>query len=128
MREQLQVPQVLVKWSGCDIAEARWEDKEEIQEIYPNINLEHKVVFKGESNVMSPNNEIAYVAGELVKTGGSGQRGGQLESEFVTKMKMKDLRRSNQDRVTKSWLRDFVWGLVYEGKGKEVLGMLYVVY
>ena len=47
------IPRVLIQWKGCSTTETTWEDVAEIQASYPQFNLEDKVPFKGEGNVMN---------------------------------------------------------------------------
>ncbi|MCI70923.1 hypothetical protein A2U01_0092186, partial [Trifolium medium] len=47
-----QTLQILVQWENGLQEEATWEDLEDIKASYPNFNLEDKVDFKGEGNVM----------------------------------------------------------------------------
>jgi hypothetical protein len=48
-----QVQQILVQWENGLQEEATWEDLEDIEASYPKFNLEDKVDFKGEGNVMN---------------------------------------------------------------------------
>lgn len=62
-----QMNQVLVKWQQIPTAEATWENEQDIAENYPNLNLEDKIAFEGEGNVM--NNDV-----DIVANGGSETR------------------------------------------------------
>jgi hypothetical protein len=52
-RGDRKVEQLLVKWKDMQNSEATWEDKQEMLDSYPNLNLEDKIVLEGEGNVMS---------------------------------------------------------------------------
>jgi hypothetical protein len=49
------IHQVLIQWDQHSIAEATWEDIDDLQIKFPNYNLEDKVVFNGDGIVMRPN-------------------------------------------------------------------------
>jgi len=42
------IPQVLVQWDNTTLAEATWEDFNEMLDNFPNFNLEDKVVINGD--------------------------------------------------------------------------------
>jgi hypothetical protein len=46
----------LVQWDQHPISKATWEDMDDLQQKFPNYNLEDKVVFNGDGIVMKPNN------------------------------------------------------------------------
>lgn len=48
-----QVQQVFIQWDNSELAKASWEDIEEIKLSYPTFNVENKVPFIGEGNVMT---------------------------------------------------------------------------
>ncbi|WVZ16991.1 hypothetical protein V8G54_009973 [Vigna mungo] len=51
------IPQILIQWESLDATAATWEDVAEIQESFPEFNLEDKVVFNGRSIVTGEKNE-----------------------------------------------------------------------
>ncbi|WVZ17565.1 hypothetical protein V8G54_010547 [Vigna mungo] len=99
--EQL-IPQVLVQWSGQEVSEATWENAEDMSHLYPNFNLEVKVIFNGGSIVMDPEENIPLQAenDELV-----------IEEGHVAAFPENALlRRSICTKRTNTRLRDFVQG------------------
>ncbi|PNX92431.1 Ty3/gypsy retrotransposon protein, partial [Trifolium pratense] len=67
VRGNKKVHQLQIQWDLNSPEEASWEDLDELQNKFPNINLEDKVVFKGEGIVMRPNNTNILEASESAK-------------------------------------------------------------
>lgn len=49
------VPEVLVKWQGLEADDATWESYHQLQERFPDLNLEDKVCAKGEGMLCTHN-------------------------------------------------------------------------
>ncbi|KAL2338914.1 hypothetical protein Fmac_013360 [Flemingia macrophylla] len=97
LRANQHIPQVLVQWEGLDISKATWEDVRMLQIEHPNFNLEDKVDFHGERNVMNG-------AGSE-QVGDVGPNGHMAKRE-----ENKSNRKSGRKRIANSALNDFVWG------------------
>lgn len=52
LRGNTQIQQALILWDDDDYAAPTWEDVEEFKAHYPLFNLEDKIPFKGDGNVM----------------------------------------------------------------------------
>jgi len=52
LRDTKQVLQLLIQWESLDASHSTWENLNIIIRDYPNFNLEDKVAFDGEGNVM----------------------------------------------------------------------------
>ncbi|GAU12540.1 hypothetical protein TSUD_182540 [Trifolium subterraneum] len=57
MQGTQKIHQILVQWDQYDIAEATWENVDDLQKNFPLYNLEDKVIFKGDGIVMRPKGE-----------------------------------------------------------------------
>ncbi|PNY14541.1 hypothetical protein L195_g011223 [Trifolium pratense] len=55
VRESQKVHQILIQWDQTTPAETTWEDFDDLQNKFPTLNLEDKIVFNGEGIVMKPN-------------------------------------------------------------------------
>ena len=51
MRNNREVVQLLVQWSGLHPEDSTWEDLDQFRTLYPTYNLEDKVVFQGQEKV-----------------------------------------------------------------------------
>jgi len=72
-RLETMMPQLLIQWENMEAKDATWEDLQEIRESYPYFNLEDKVVFDGEGNVIgvrSEENVTSNAVREKVHAGG----------------------------------------------------------
>jgi hypothetical protein len=56
VRGSQKIHQVLIQWENQSATEATWEDIATLQQKFPSLNLEDKVVFKGEGIVMKEGN------------------------------------------------------------------------
>nr|KYP65393.1 hypothetical protein KK1_011626 [Cajanus cajan] len=99
--EQL-IPQVLVQWSGQEVSEATWENAEDMSHLYPNFNLEDKVIFNGGSIVMGPEENIPLQAENDKLVIEEGHVAAFPENAL--------LRRSTRTKMTNTRLGDFVQG------------------
>ncbi|KAE8694618.1 hypothetical protein F3Y22_tig00110777pilonHSYRG00115 [Hibiscus syriacus] len=54
------VMQWLVHWENFDVTAATWEDKDQLLNSFPTLNLEDKVSTNGEGNVMTNTEEVHY--------------------------------------------------------------------
>ncbi|MED6210333.1 hypothetical protein PIB30_118622 [Stylosanthes scabra] len=103
IRNGKDVLQWQVQWGRDKLSETSWEDVDHFLKIFPDFNLEGKVVFDGVSNDM--NKEVISDAKEVHANwqGNSVTASGQL----VADPQSSGLRRSNRMRYNSSRLKDF---------------------
>ncbi|CAL5199682.1 unnamed protein product [Lathyrus oleraceus] len=95
------ISQVLVQWENMTPAEATWEDFDETLDIFPNLNLEDKVVINGDGIAMKKNRESMISAK-------SATRDPQENNSVSTEPKMMEPRKGLRTRTTSTKLRDHV--------------------
>ncbi|MCH81226.1 retrotransposon protein [Trifolium medium] len=93
IKNQLQVPQVLIQWGDDTSAEFKWEDFQEIKDNYPLFNLEDKVEFKG---------------GGIVMKGILGNDQMKGDSAHTTPNNVVKVRKGNRKRVTSTRLEGYI--------------------
>ncbi|WVZ25959.1 hypothetical protein V8G54_004503 [Vigna mungo] len=101
-------PQVLVQWDPCNNANTSWEDVKFIKSSFPHINLEDKVVFKGEGNVTNVSTaESNREENNAVNIQIEGQN---MENDGVitNNPESQGVRRGARPRTRNRMLRDFV--------------------
>lgn len=93
---------MLVKWANLNEEDATWEDRSEMQQAYPNFNLEDKVDFKGEGIVMSQPRGAA----DLDNSRGEREN---ADMELVTQIPdLAGVRKGTRLRSTNCRLKDYV--------------------
>jgi hypothetical protein len=82
------VPQMLIQWEGLDPSAATWEDKAEIELIYPNFNLGDKVNFNG---------------GSIARADDSAS-----QTNFHSDPEVTNVRRSKRNRIPNTRLKGYI--------------------
>ncbi|CAJ2644785.1 unnamed protein product [Trifolium pratense] len=103
MKGTQRIHQVLVQWDQYDIAEATWEDIDDLQKNFPLYNLEDKVVFKGDGIVMRPKEEDILEAYNSAKTPHNMQEGKVVSNDA----QMMGPRRSGRSRNEHSMWKNY---------------------
>jgi hypothetical protein len=102
MRGEQKIHQVLTQWEHCPEAEATWEDYDTLQQKFPQLNLEDKVVFNGDGIVMKQNSLEAVTAHK------GDPRNVSATNSVSDGMQMIGPRRGERIRKTNSKLKDYV--------------------
>nr|KYP53324.1 Transposon Ty3-G Gag-Pol polyprotein [Cajanus cajan] len=100
--------QVLVQWDPSSNVPNSWEDVTFIKTHFPYLNLEDKVVLKGEGNVMKRPVEPYYMENNNVESlQGEGQNG-ENDGVVTNNPEIQGVRRGTRTRTRNSMLREFV--------------------
>jgi hypothetical protein len=79
---------MLIQWEGLDPSAATWEDKAEIELIYPNFNLGDKVNFNG---------------GSIARADDSAS-----QTNFHSDPEVTNVRRSKRNRIPNTRLKGYI--------------------
>ncbi|XP_072064358.1 uncharacterized protein [Arachis hypogaea] len=110
MRGDRLVPQCQVQWKQSNLTETTWEDVHHFHKLFPEFNLEDKVVPDGEGNDTNiANEEYISKSEEYINKSQAG-----LEGRIVTNHgqvaagpPISDSRKSTREKTNSKWLEDY---------------------
>jgi len=105
------ISQVFVKWEGLKDYEATWEDLVVMQQNYPNLNLEDKVLWKeggNETNLVMSNANKERELDNLETWQSSKNDDQQKNKQLAQDPRHMGVCKSGRKKITNSLLQDFV--------------------